>query len=162
MGNRGLIVACDREPKRIKTLKENMDRLGVTIAKTFCHDWTRGKVPKQIAALGPFDRILIDVPCTNTGVMRRRVDVRWRLQAGSVATMRKQQLEITRSAAGLLKPGGTLVYSTCSLEPEENEQAVQQFLGEFPNWRLLEQKYIRPFEDHFDGAFAAKLLRPAA
>jgi 16S rRNA (cytosine967-C5)-methyltransferase len=91
--------------------------------------------------------------------MRRRVDVRWRLQPNSVAHMRSQQLEIVRAVSRLLKPGGTVVYSTCSLEPEENEQAVQQLLLEFVDWRLVEQKYCRPFEDDLDGAFAAKLVR---
>lgn len=160
MKNDGLIVACDREQKRITTLEENLKRLGATISRVFRHDWTRYKVPQEIEDLGPYDKILVDVPCTNTGVMRRRVDVRWRLQPESVANMRKQQMDIARSAAGLLKPGGVLVYSTCSLEPEENEQAVQQLLMELSNWRLGEQKQSRPFEDHMDGAFAAKILRP--
>lgn len=159
MQNRGLLVACDREPDRVRTLEENIARLGIGISRVFCHDWTRNRVPKEIESIGPFDRILVDVPCTNTGVMRRRVDVRWRLQRESVANMRKQQLDIVRSASGLLKSGGILVYSTCSLEPEENGEAVQQLLLEFSNWRLLEQKYSRPFKDNIDGAFAAKLIR---
>ena len=83
---------------------------------------------------------------------------RWRLQPNSLADIRGQQLEIVRGAARLLKPGGTLVYSTCSLEPEENEEAVQQLLVEFSYWRLIEQKYCRPFEDNFDGAYAAKIV----
>ena len=73
--------------------------------------------------------------------------------------MREQQLEILRRVSGLLKPGGALVYSTCSLEPEENEEAVQQLLLEFPNWRLAEQKFLRPFIDKIDGAFAARIVR---
>lgn len=162
MQNRGLLVACDRAPARVQVLQENIGRLGINISRLFCHDWTRNRLPKEIESLGLFDRILVDVPCTNTGVMRRRVDVRWRLQRDSVATVRKQQLDIVRSAAGLLKSGGVLVYSTCSLEPEENEEAVQQLLLEFSNWRLLEQKYSRPFKDKIDGAFAAKLIRTPA
>jgi 16S rRNA (cytosine967-C5)-methyltransferase len=158
MHNRGLIVACDREARRISVLEENIRRLGVGIALVNRHDWSRGRVPKEIETNAPFDRIMIDVPCTNTGVMRRRVDVRWRLQPNSLANIRSQQLEIVRAAARLLKPGGTLVYSTCSLEPEENEEAVQQLLVEFSNWRLIEHKYCRPFEDGLDGAYAAKIV----
>jgi 16S rRNA (cytosine967-C5)-methyltransferase len=157
MQNRGTIVACDREARRITMLQENMDRLGAGMVRIVRHDWRRGRIPKEIEALAPFDRVLLDLPCTNTGVMRRRVDLRWRLDSNSVANLRSQQLEIVRAAAPLLKPGGTLVYSTCSLEPEENEQAVQQLLLEFPHWRLHEQKYCRPFEDEFDGAYAAKI-----
>jgi 16S rRNA (cytosine967-C5)-methyltransferase len=162
MQNRGLIVACDREADRIRTLEQNLERLGVTIARVFRHDWTQKRVPKEIASNAPFDRILVDVPCTNTGVMRRRVDVRWRLQPGSVAKMRSQQLEIMQGVSGLLKPGGVMVYSTCSLEPEENEEAVQQLLLELSNWQLVETRFSRPFKDNMDGAFAARLERPAA
>jgi 16S rRNA (cytosine967-C5)-methyltransferase len=137
MQNRGLIVACDRDDKRVQTAKENIERLGLTIARVCQHNWQQRRLPKQLQDAGLFDRILIDVPCTNTGVMRRRVDVRWRLRPESVARMRQQQMEITRRVAALLKPGGILVYSTCSLEPEENEEAMQEFLREFPKWRLL-------------------------
>ncbi len=158
MQNRGLIVACDREARRIGMLEENIRRLGIGIARVNRHDWTRRRIPTEIESNAPFDRIMIDVPCTNTGVMRRRVDVRWRLQPNSLAAIRSQQLEIVRGAARLLKPGGTLVYSTCSLEPEENEEAVQQLLVEFSYWRLIEQKYCRPFEDNFDGSYAAKIV----
>ena len=94
--------------------------------------------------------------------MQRRVDLRWRLRADSLPELCQLQMEILRRTASFLKPGGTLVYSTCSLEPEENEEAVQQFLLEFPNWHLAEQRVCRPFVNHFDGAFAAKIVRPAA
>ncbi len=67
-----------------------------------------------------FDRILVDAPCSNTGVMRRRVDLRWRIRPEEIERLRAAQLELLRQAAPRLKPGGTLVYSTCSLEPEEN------------------------------------------
>ncbi len=159
MQNRGVLVACDRDSKRISTLEENLGRLGVSIANICQHDWLQPSLPKKIEQAGLFDRILVDAPCTNTGVMRRRVDVRWRLQPGSLSGMRNQQLEILRRVAGLLKPAGVLVYSTCSLEPEENEEAVQQLLLEFSNWRLVEQKFSRPFIDKVDGAYAAKLVR---
>ena len=71
-----------------------------------------------------FDKILVDAPCTNTGVMRRRVDVRWRLRPDDFVRMPRRQLAILRAVAPLLKPGGSLVYSTCSLEPEENDDVV--------------------------------------
>jgi len=73
--------------------------------------------------------------------------------------MQKQQLKIVRTALGLLKTGGVLVYSTCSLEPEENEKVVQQLLREFANSRRMEVQSSLPFRDGFDGAFAAKLIR---
>jgi 16S rRNA (cytosine967-C5)-methyltransferase len=161
MENRGTIVACDRNPERLQILKENMTRLGVGIVHIFDHDWTRGHVPIEIASMAPFHRILLDAPCSNTGVMRRRVDARWRLQPSDFPRMQQRQLEIICALVPLLKPKGTLVYSTCSLEPEENEQVVRRALTSASILRPEEQKRSRPFEDGLDGAFAAKFIRSA-
>jgi 16S rRNA (cytosine967-C5)-methyltransferase len=161
MQNKGTLIACDRDPQRIKRLNENIGRLGLSVVKTVQHDWTKPRLPKEIESAGLFDRILIDVPCTNTGVMQRRVDVRWRLQPDSIAELCPLQMQILQRISELLKPGGVLVYSTCSLEPEENEQEIEHFLLQTPNWRLVEQRFSRPFVDHYDGAFAAKLIRSA-
>ena len=159
MANRGTIVACDRDPKRLQILKENMARLGVGVVQTFSHDWTSGHVPAEIASIAPFDRILLDAPCSNTGVMRRRVDVRWRLQPADFTRMQQRQLEMLRALIPLLAANGVLVYSTCSLEPEENEQVLRRILESSPTLRLIEEKCSRPFRDGFDGAFAAKIIR---
>ena len=163
MKNIGTIVACDRDGERLPILKDNMTRLGVGIVQSLPHDWTRGRIPipKEIASVAPFDRILVDAPCSNTGVMRRRIDVRWRLRPGDLTRMPDEQFAITRSAISLLKPGGVLVYSTCSLETEENEQLVARVLDQFPEMRLTDQEFCLPFRDHFDGAFAARLVNPA-
>ena len=90
--------------------------------------------------------------------MRRRVDVRWRLRLKDFTRMPKQQLEIARAAISLLKPGGVFVYSTCSLEPEENEQLIGRLLNEFPRMRPAGEESCLPIRDHFDGAFAARLI----
>jgi 16S rRNA (cytosine967-C5)-methyltransferase len=159
--NRGLLVACDRDRDRLRLLEENLGRLGVQMAKIVRHDWTKPKIPAEITVESPFDRILIDAPCSNTGVMRRRVDVRWRLEPGDFLKMQSRQIEIVRAVAPLLKQDGTLVYSTCSLEPEENEQVVQIMLRKISILRLEEEWRCLPFLDHFDGAYAAKLRRTA-
>jgi len=78
MGNQGLLVAVDREPERMRLLDENLARLGVRIGKVVCHDWTKPLIPDDVGSEAPFNRILVDAPCSNTGVMRRRVDARWR------------------------------------------------------------------------------------
>jgi 16S rRNA (cytosine967-C5)-methyltransferase len=161
MKNRGTIVACDRDPGRLQILKENMARLGVGIVHIFEHDWTRGHVSAEIAAMAPFDRILLDAPCSNTGVMRRRVDVRWRLQPGDFPRMQQRQLKMLRTLISLLEAHGELVYSTCSLEPEENEQVARLVLDGPPDLRPMEEKRSLPFRDGFDGAFAAKFIRSA-
>ena len=158
MKNRGVIVACDRDPERLRVLESNVTQLGIQIIRTFRLDWTQGRIPKEIASIGPFDRILVDAPCTNTGVMRRRVDVRWRLRPKDFLRMPKQQFEISRAAIRLLKPGGVFVYSTCSLEPEENEELIGRLLNKFPGVRAARVESCLPFRDHFDGAFAARLI----
>jgi 16S rRNA (cytosine967-C5)-methyltransferase len=159
MQNRGLIAACDRDPKRIDVLQENIARLDVRIVRTVCCDWVRDGVPSEIMSLGLFDRILLDAPCTNTGAMRRRVDVRWRLRPDDFGRMHQQQISILRVVVPLLKQGGILVYSTCSLEPEENEEVVEETLANASMLRLEQQKHCFPFRDSFDGAFAAQLTK---
>jgi 16S rRNA (cytosine967-C5)-methyltransferase len=154
MKNNGFILGCDRDQRRVEVLRDNLERLGVEIAKTVRHDWTQ-----PLAEETPFDRILIDAPCSNTGVMRRRVDVRWRLTPDDFSRMVVEQLRIVRSAIPLLKPGGVLVYSTCSLEPEENEQVVERTLKEFSFLKLTEEKSVLPFRDGFDGAYAAGFVQ---
>jgi 16S rRNA (cytosine967-C5)-methyltransferase len=156
MRNAGFILACDRDENRLGTLRDNLERLGVTIGRSVRHDWsTGGELPDEAA----FDRILVDAPCTNTGVMRRRVDLRWRLRPDDFSRMPAEQLGIVRATLPLLRNNGALVYSTCSIEPEENEGVVAAILREFPFLKLSEQVSLLPFRDGFDGAFAAKLIR---
>jgi 16S rRNA (cytosine967-C5)-methyltransferase len=155
MKNDGIILACDRDQSRVETLRDNLERLGAKIARTIRQDWTQQILDNE----APFDRILIDAPCSNTGVMRRRVDVRWRLTSDDFARMAAEQLRIVRAAVPLLKPGGIFVYSTCSLEPEENKEVVEQTLEEFPFLKLVEERSVLPFRDGFDGAYVAKLIR---
>jgi 16S rRNA (cytosine967-C5)-methyltransferase len=155
MQNDGFVLSCDRDPRRVATLRENLDRLGVVTAQCRQHDWLAGTV----SAEKDFDGILVDAPCSNTGVMRRRVDVRWRLTPQDFPRMAGEQFEIVRATLSLLKPGGALVYSTCSIEPEENEGVVARILSSFSFLELVDQVSILPFRDGFDGAFAARLAR---
>ena len=162
MQNRGVIIACDRDRERLQTLKGNFGRLGATIVRAVCHDWLRNDFRKEIASIALFDRVLVDAPCTNTGVIRRRIDVRWRLRPEDFSRMSNEQLIILRAVSPLLKPGGILVYSTCSLESEENEEVVRRLRVELPALGLEAEKDSLPFRDGFDGAFAAKLSAPVA
>jgi 16S rRNA (cytosine967-C5)-methyltransferase len=157
MQNRGELTAVDRDAARVEVLRCNLERLGVSIARVIRHDWRSNAAAEPHC--GAFDRILIDAPCTNTGVMRRRVDLRWRLQPGDFARMPDEQLAFTRAVIPLLKAGGRLVYSTCSIEPEENAQVVEQIVAAFPFMQLEETRSVLPFRDQFDGAYAARFLR---
>jgi 16S rRNA (cytosine967-C5)-methyltransferase len=91
--------------------------------------------------------------------MRRRVDLRWRLSPKDFARLPLEQLRIVRAIVPLLKPGGTLVYSTCSIEPEENEKVVEAITREFSFLKLVAQHLLLPFRDGFDGAYAARMMR---
>jgi 16S rRNA (cytosine967-C5)-methyltransferase len=104
-----------------------------------------------------FDRVLVDAPCSNTGVMRRRVDLRWRLSMQEIERLRTTQLELLRTAAPLVRPGGILVYSTCSLEPEENRKVVDEFVASHPNFELQGEHELLPFAERVDGAYVVKL-----
>jgi 16S rRNA (cytosine967-C5)-methyltransferase len=153
MGNQGELVAHDAAPERLRLVEENCARLGVTCARP---------VPPaffQENRSATFDRILIDAPCSNTGVMGRRVDLRWRIRPEEIQRLSRQQLDLLRQAAGHLKPGGVLVYSTCSLEPEENGCIVKEFLAEHPEFRLERERELLPFQDHVDGAYVVRLSR---
>jgi 16S rRNA (cytosine967-C5)-methyltransferase len=159
MDNRGSIMACDRDSERLHLLDDNLMRLGVESVRSARQDWTKQGIAQEIVAEAPFDRILVDAPCSNTGVIRRRVDVRWRLTPKDFRRMQERQIEIVRATVPLLKPGGILVYSTCSLEQEENEDVVHQLLRTMSILEYEEQKSSLPFRDGFDGAFAARIRR---
>lgn len=150
MKNQGRIVASDSDPNRLKRVQENCARLGVTCVET---------LPATSPEIHPasFDRILIDVPCSNTGVMRRRVDLRWRIRPEEITRLAETQLALLQKAAPLLKPGGVLVYSTCSLEPEENGELVRRFLANQTGFVLENERELRPFRDNVDGSYVARL-----
>ncbi len=153
MRNEGRIVACDVSEKRLKLLRENCARLGVTCVNPILPSTLKPQPSIQ------FDRALVDAPCSNTGVMRRRADLRWRIRPEEIERLRAAQLDLLRQVAPLAKPGGILVYSTCSLEPEENIEVVKQFLSEQPGFRLERERELLPFADGVDGAYVAVLLR---
>ena len=150
--NHGRILALDVSTERTKLTEENCRRLGVTCVKT---DGFSPLAPRA----SYFDKVLVDVPCSNTGVMRRRVDLRWRIKPEQIGRLRATQLELLRQASAALKPAGTLVYSTCSLEPEENHEPVKQFLAERTDCKLVNERQLLPLVDQVDGAYVAELVR---
>ena len=154
MENDGNLLACDISPDRLKLVTENCARLGVTCVKTL----GLGDHPAAALFGKKFDKALVDAPCSNTGVLRRRLDLRWRIRSEEIARLRETQLKLITLAAKHLKSGGTLVYSTCSLEPEENSEVVKEFLGAHPTFKLESERELLPFRDGVDGAYVAKLI----
>ncbi len=163
-----LVLAADRGTWRVKRLAENVKRVDARNVHVFAADVRDG-------ATQPVDAVLIDVPCTGTGTFRRHPDARWRLRISDLAVMAATQRSLARSAAMLVKPGGLLVYSTCSLEPEENDAQIESFLSEHRDWTLepppegavppevLDAGRLRvlPQKHGVDGAFAARLRKRA-
>ena len=156
MRDLGKIIAADSSNVRLGKVSENCQRLGVNIVATLACEGTR--LDRCLRGT-QFDRVLLDAPCSNTGVMRRRVDLRWRLQAEEIARLAKVQSQLLTAAGEFVKPGGVLAYSTCSLEPEENERIVEQFQESHPKFTLDTTRSIFPPRDKMDGAFVARFRR---
>ena len=162
------VIAADRSPVRLGRLAQNLARLDARSVSPIAMD-------ASMPAVAPLDAILLDVPCTGTGTFRRHPDARWRLRRSDLALLAASQAELLRAAADCVKPGGLLVYSTCSLEPEENDEQIDAFLSQQPEWTLepppsgavpdtvLDRGRLRvlPQNHGTDGSFAARLRRRA-
>ncbi|MFL5585042.1 MAG: 16S rRNA (cytosine(967)-C(5))-methyltransferase RsmB [Gemmatimonadaceae bacterium] len=160
------VVAADKSFARLQRLLANQRRLESANIIPFVGD-------ARAPAIRPVDAVLIDVPCTGTGTFRRHPDARWRIKVSDIAVMSALQKSILKAAAQVVRPDGILVYSTCSLEPEENDAQVDSFLAENLNWilepppegsvapELLDGGRLRvlPHRHGTDGAFAARLRR---
>lgn len=156
MRGEGELVAMDIHDDRMAVLKENMGRLNL--------DWVelvQGDAREPQATLGDrkFDAILIDVPCLNTGVLRRRIDARWRVNTNRIKSITEIQYDLLSACAELLKENGRIVYSTCSLEPEENEDLIARWVREHPGFSKTKAKKAFPPKTGTDGAFAAVIRR---
>jgi 16S rRNA (cytosine967-C5)-methyltransferase len=164
--NAETVFASDMSFARLKRVLENADRLEIDTLHSYVAD-------ARYPAIRQVDLVLVDAPCTGTGTFRRHPDARWRLKVSDLAVMASLQRAILRSAATIVRPGGLLVYSTCSLEPEENDEQIGRFLVEHPDFRLdpppegavpsavLDDGLLRvvPQRHGTDGAFAARLRR---
>ena len=167
--NASHVFASDLSFARVQRVVENARRLEIDTLHTYVAD-------ARFPAIRPLDLVLVDAPCTGTGTFRRHPDARWRLKISDLAVMASIQRAVLRSAASVVKPGGLLVYSTCSLEPEENDEQIEHFLKDNPGWKLdpppdgvvpasvLDHGLLRvlPQRHGTDGAFAARLRRASA
>ncbi len=176
MENKGRLIALDSDERRLASLAPRANRAGV-------HNWEShaipaDRIPKRLAGrlVGKADAVLIDAPCTGLGVLRRNPDARFRLDEGSVAQFAALQREILIRYAALAKPGGRIVYATCSISREENEEVVEAILADHPEFEIVAPeetlgaelargvgggRYLRlmPHVHGTDGFFAALLRR---
>ncbi|MCU0606886.1 MAG: 16S rRNA (cytosine(967)-C(5))-methyltransferase RsmB [Candidatus Edwardsbacteria bacterium] len=159
-----LTVGADIGVAKLARVRQNLSRLGITGVPLVCADATR------FAARRQFDLVMADVPCSGLGVLRRRLDLRWRIAPEDVPRLAALQAAILDAAAGLVAPGGRLLYSTCTLTPEENELQVESFLRDHQEFRAATPDlpdrfrqgpflYLWPHRHGADGAFAACLAK---
>jgi 16S rRNA (cytosine967-C5)-methyltransferase len=168
MGNSGLVVAVDIYPARLATLAETCKRLAARIVRPVAADASEELPLSEDVG---FDRVLLDAPCSGTGTLRRNPEIKWRVEAASIPRFAELQGRLLERAAARVRAGGRIVYSTCSIEPEENEGVVEAFLAEHQEFRVVkdavpeslrtENGYLRtfPHRNGCDGFFAAVLER---
>jgi 16S rRNA (cytosine967-C5)-methyltransferase len=173
MNNSGRITAVDKDESKLQKLDREMQRLGVSIVQRRCFDL---ESPAEINQRFSFDRILLDAPCSGLGVMRRNPDIKWNSTEESLRLHAGKQKRMLDHLAALVKPGGILVYSVCSIEPEENEAVIDVFLKKHPEFvidndigKLPESTYSQfesatwfktlPLLSNMDGFFLTRLKR---
>jgi 16S rRNA (cytosine967-C5)-methyltransferase len=166
MNDEGEIVAVDRYEARLNILNSNMERLGFKSVRTFAADALEFKDE-------PYERVLADVPCSGTGTLSKKPDIKWKKDLLDIKRMADMQIKYIEKSALHVKVNGVLVYSTCSIEPEENYEIVKKFLEKNNNFKLIDASTTLPDElidEHgciqtyphihqMDGSFAAKLIR---
>ncbi len=155
MEGKGELVAMDVHDDRLDTLQDTIKRTGWDFVQILKGDAAKGFPQKD----KQFDAILLDVPCLNTGVLRRRVDARWRFTRDRIEMIKKTQRQILTAMSKHLKSGGRMVYSTCSLEVEENEEMVSRWARDQKDFRLVKAKRLFPPKSGTDGAYAALLVK---
>ena len=169
----GHVLALDRHARRLQLVGRGIRRLEIGGVATLERDATKSLA--DLTEAGPFDRILVDAPCSGLGALRRNPDARWRVRPEDLESLSKIQRAILESAASVLRPGGSLVYSTCTITPEENDSVVRAFMATRPGWRIApkqeapavmqdlidENGFLRllPHHHDMDGFFAVRLIR---
>jgi 16S rRNA (cytosine967-C5)-methyltransferase len=155
MEDRGEILAVDKSAGKLVLLDESLARLGLRCVKILALDAVRGEVPGP----GRFDKALVDVPCTNTGVLRRRVEARWRFPHVDLEALTELQMGLLWAGSQAIRPGGVLVYCTCSIEEEEGRGVVNRFLQAEGSFGLEEERRVLPSPRGGDGGYMARLRR---
>ena len=155
MQNKGSIIALDTEAWKLKELQKRASRNGIHNIETRHIEST--KVIKRL--YGTADCLLLDVPCSGTGVLRRNPDAKWKLSPAFLDRVKTTQAEILDTYCKIVKPGGSMVYATCSIFPSENQSQVRKFLKNHPEFSLSSEQTIFPSVQHTDGFYMALMLK---
>ena len=153
------IIATDIDPQRLESVKENTTRLGITSVSILPYEEL---LTSKFSTLNPkFDCVLLDVPCSNTGVLAKRIEARYRVNPKVIKELTETQTELLAAAAKMLKPKGKICYSTCSIQKAENSRLVKDFLRQNPDFALESELLTLPSSeglDH-DGGYVAIITR---
>ena len=155
MKNKGRIIALDIHEKKLAELKKRSARAGCDVIEMKLIEGS--KTIKRLEATA--DRLLLDVPCSGLGALRRNPDSKWKLSLERVEELRQIQADILQTYTPMVKPGGLVLYATCSILPSENELQVKNFLANNKNYKLESEKHFWPGENDFDGFYAAQIRR---
>lgn len=155
MQNEGTVICGDIHEHRVKLIEEGATRLGVHILDARVMD---ARILEGLEE-GSFDRVLCDVPCSGYGVLARKSDIKYHMKSEDMDTLIPLQAEILKKAATMVKTGGILLYSTCTLNKKENEKQIQKFLQEHDTYEVVEERTVFPFEVHSDGFYMAKMKK---
>lgn len=154
MQNKGRVIAMDVEDYKLQELQRRAKRNGIGNVETKLIEAKTIKRLKESA-----DRLLLDVPCSGLGVLRRNPDAKWKLKKDFLEKIKQTQAEIITNYSKMLKHGGKMVYATCSILPSESEEQVQKFITQNPEYQLIEEKRTSPAKDGFDGFYMALIER---
>jgi|LakMenEpi03Aug12_release.lakeMendotaPanAssembly.Ray.scaffolds.fasta_scaffold177659_2 16S rRNA (cytosine967-C5)-methyltransferase len=155
MQSKGRLTSLDTEQWKLDETKKRARRAGISNLETKLIEG-----PKTIKKLyGTADRLLLDVPCSGLGVLKRNPDAKWKLSLGFIDRIKKEQQDILQEYSKIIKPGGKFVYATCSILPSENQLQVQAFLSTNANYELEEERVVLPSESGFDGFYMARIKR---
>ena len=176
MNNQGTLLACDLYAHKVRLIQQNATRLGLTMIEAFQAD---ARQLSQSLTTEPFDFVLLDAPCSGLGVIRRKPEIKWRKE-GEIEPLLSLQRQLLESVSSLVRLGGTLVYSTCTMGPRENEEQVAAFLAAHPSFRLdseiearlpepvrrkgiVREGMVQLLPHHFnsDGFFIARMIKVA-
>lgn len=173
-GNEGKVVAVEKYLSRLETMNRNFQRLGISNIKTIHDDVSEpASIELKEALIGKADKVLVDAPCSGLGVLSKKPDIKWKRELEDIYKLQKLQLSLLENAVKYLKPGGALIYSTCTTEPEENMNVVESFLSGHPEFTIDNASgfvpantvntdgcmELLPHIHKTDGAFAARFVR---
>ncbi len=155
LNNTGMVIASDIYKRKVEIISREAERLGLTNVQTRTRDASR----EDPAMVGKADRVIVDAPCSGLGVIRRKPEIKYKARTEEMEKLPARQRQILAASSGYVKPGGVLLYCTCTIDPAENEDVVAAFLREHTEFRAEESRQLLPGRDGTDGFFLCRMRR---